>query len=74
MIYRHSSRLESSRIRRSKLIVTNLTLCGLKWADSISPQYGRLIWQFADPPELKARTINRVRTFLKAHQPSTAAR
>ena len=27
-----------------------------------------------EPPELKARTINRVRNFLKAHLPATAAR
>ena len=27
-----------------------------------------------DPPELKARTINRVRNFLKAHLPAIAAR
>jgi hypothetical protein len=26
------------------------------------------VFPWKDPPELKARTINRVRTFLKAHQ------
>jgi hypothetical protein len=32
------------------------------------------VYPWKEPPELKARTINRVRTFLKRHQPSTAAR
>ena len=27
-----------------------------------------------EPPELKARRINRVHTFLKAHQPTAAVR
>ena len=32
------------------------------------------VYPWKEPPELKARTINRVRTFLKAHQPATAMR
>ncbi|HEY2184527.1 MAG TPA: alpha/beta hydrolase [Xanthobacteraceae bacterium] len=32
------------------------------------------VYPWKEPPELKKRTINRVRTFLKAHQPVTAAR
>ena len=32
------------------------------------------VYPWKEPAELKARTINRVRTFLKRHQPSTAAR
>jgi len=32
------------------------------------------VYPWKDPPELKARTINRARTFLKRHQPMTAAR
>jgi hypothetical protein len=32
------------------------------------------VYPWKDPPELKARTINRVRNFLKAHLPVTAAR
>jgi pimeloyl-ACP methyl ester carboxylesterase len=32
------------------------------------------VYPWKDPPELKARTINRARRFLKAHLPMTAAR
>jgi pimeloyl-ACP methyl ester carboxylesterase len=41
---------------------------------SLAPRADVSVYPWKDPPELKARTINRVRTFLKAHQPSTAAR
>ena len=41
---------------------------------SLAPKADVSVYPWKDPPELKARTINRVRTFLKAHQPSTAAR
>jgi pimeloyl-ACP methyl ester carboxylesterase len=41
---------------------------------SLAPKAEVTVYPWKDPPELKARTINRVRTFLKAHQPSTAAR
>src|SRR5712671_6528878 len=41
---------------------------------SLAPNAEVSVYPWKDPPELKARTINRVRTFLKAHQPSTAAR
>ena len=41
---------------------------------SLAPKAEVSVYPWKDPPELKARTINRVRTFLKAHQPSTAAR
>jgi len=41
---------------------------------SLAPNAEVTVYPGKDPPELKARTINRVRTFLKGHQPSTAAR
>ena len=41
---------------------------------SLAPNAEVTVYPWKDPPELKARTINRARTFLKAHNPSTAAR
>ena len=41
---------------------------------SLAPRAEVTVYPWKDPPELKARTINRVRAFLMAHQPSTAAR
>jgi pimeloyl-ACP methyl ester carboxylesterase len=41
---------------------------------SLAPNAEVSVYPWKDPPELKARTINRVRTFLKAHLPVTAAR
>src|SRR6266700_712129 len=41
---------------------------------SLAPKAEVTVYPWKEPPELKARTINRVRTLLKAHQPSTAAR
>ena len=41
---------------------------------SLAPNADVSVYPWKDPPELKARTINRVRAFLKAHQPVTAAR
>jgi pimeloyl-ACP methyl ester carboxylesterase len=41
---------------------------------SLAPRAEVTVYPWKEPPELKARTINRVRAFLKAHQPSTAAR
>ncbi len=41
---------------------------------SLAPNADISVYPWKDPPELKARTINRVRSFLKAHQPATAAR
>jgi pimeloyl-ACP methyl ester carboxylesterase len=41
---------------------------------SLAPNADVSVYPWKEPPELKARTINRVRTFLKAHQPMTAAR
>src|SRR4051812_17555728 len=41
---------------------------------SLAPNTEVTVYPWKEPPELKARTINRVRTFLKAHQPVTAAR
>jgi hypothetical protein len=32
------------------------------------------VFPWKEPPELKERTINPVRSFLKAHQPATASR
>jgi hypothetical protein len=41
---------------------------------SLAPNAEITVYPWKEPPELKARTINRVRSFLKAHQPVTAAR
>jgi pimeloyl-ACP methyl ester carboxylesterase len=41
---------------------------------SLAPNAEVTVYPWANPPELKARTINRARSFLKAHQPATAAR
>jgi pimeloyl-ACP methyl ester carboxylesterase len=41
---------------------------------SLAPNAEITVYPWKEPPELKARTINRVRTFLKRHQPATAAR
>jgi pimeloyl-ACP methyl ester carboxylesterase len=41
---------------------------------SLAPNAEVTVYPWKEPPELKVRTINRVRTFLKAHQPVTAAR
>jgi len=41
---------------------------------SLAPNAEVSVYPWKDPPELKARTINRARTFLKAHLPVTAAR
>jgi hypothetical protein len=41
---------------------------------SLAPNAEVTVYPWRDPPELKERTINRVRTFLEAHQPVTASR
>src|SRR5262245_54773058 len=41
---------------------------------SLAPNAEVSVYPWKEPPELKARTVNRVRTFLKRHQPATAAR
>jgi hypothetical protein len=41
---------------------------------SLAPNADVSVYPWNKPPELKARTINRARNFLKAHQPATAAR
>jgi pimeloyl-ACP methyl ester carboxylesterase len=41
---------------------------------SLAPNADVTVYPWNNPPELKARTINRVRGFLKAHLPMTAAR
>ena len=41
---------------------------------SLAPNAEVTVYPWKDPPELKARTINRVRNFLKAHLPAIAAR
>jgi pimeloyl-ACP methyl ester carboxylesterase len=41
---------------------------------SLAPNAEVTVYPWKEPPELKARTVNRVRTFLKAHQPATAMR
>jgi hypothetical protein len=41
---------------------------------SLAPNAEVTVYPWREPPELKERTINRVRIFLKAHQPETASR
>jgi len=41
---------------------------------SLAPNAEVTVYPWANPPELKARTINRARNFLKAHLPATASR
>jgi hypothetical protein len=41
---------------------------------SLAPKAEVTVYPWKEPPELKARTIERVRSFLQAHQPVTAAR
>src|SRR5712671_1149851 len=41
---------------------------------SLAPNAEVVVYPWKDPPELKARTIKRVRSSLKAHLPITAAR
>jgi hypothetical protein len=41
---------------------------------SLAPNAEVTVYPWREPPELKERTINRLRTFLKAHQPVTATR
>jgi pimeloyl-ACP methyl ester carboxylesterase len=41
---------------------------------SLCPNAEITVFPWKEPPELKARTINRVRTFLKRHVPATAGR
>jgi pimeloyl-ACP methyl ester carboxylesterase len=41
---------------------------------SLAPNAEVTVYPWNNPPELKARTINRVRGFMKAHLPMTAAR
>ena len=41
---------------------------------SLAPNADISVYPWKDPPELKARTINRVRSFLKGRLPQTAAR
>ncbi|HEY4403616.1 MAG TPA: alpha/beta hydrolase [Xanthobacteraceae bacterium] len=41
---------------------------------SLAPNADISVYPWKDPPELKARTINRVRRFLKGHLPATTAR
>jgi len=40
---------------------------------SLAPNAEVTIYPWREPPELKERTINRVRTFLQVHQPLRAA-
>jgi pimeloyl-ACP methyl ester carboxylesterase len=41
---------------------------------SLAPKAETVVYPWKDPPELKARTIGKVRSFLRAHLPVTAAR
>jgi len=41
---------------------------------SLCPNAEVTVYPWKEPAELKARTLNRVRTFLKAHQPTSAMR
>ena len=38
------------------------------WAAAPAPDAEITVFPWKEPPELKARTINRARTFLKRHQ------
>jgi len=40
---------------------------------SLAPNAVTTVFPWREPPDLKARTINRVRTFLKSHIPMRAA-
>jgi hypothetical protein len=40
---------------------------------SLAPNAEITVFPWKEPEELKQRTINRVRTFLRAHQPMRAA-
>ena len=40
---------------------------------SLAPNAQITVFPWREPPELKERTINRVRSFLRAHQPMRAA-
>ena len=40
---------------------------------SLCPNAETTVYPWKEPPELKERTINRVRNFLRAHQPLRAA-
>jgi len=40
---------------------------------SLAPNSEITVFPWREPPELKARTINRVRTFLKSHIPMRSA-
>jgi hypothetical protein len=39
----------------------------------VAPPAEITVFPWREPPELKARTINRVRTFLKSHIPKSSA-
>ena len=41
---------------------------------SLAPNAEVTVYPWKEPPELKARTVNRVRKFLKAHVPASAVR
>jgi hypothetical protein len=41
---------------------------------SLAPNADFTVYPWTNPPELKARTINRVRTYLKSHLPVIAGR
>ena len=41
---------------------------------SLAPKAEVTVYPWKEPPELKARTINRARAFLKAHQPAASTR
>ena len=40
---------------------------------SLAPNAEITVFPWREPPDLKARTINRVRTFLKSHLPMQSA-
>jgi hypothetical protein len=40
---------------------------------SLAPNAEITVFPWREPPDLKERTIDRVRTFLRAHQPMRAA-
>ena len=59
------------------MVATSPISSGWEWTSievaSLAPNAEITVFPWREPPELLARTINRVRTFLRAHQPMRAA-
>jgi len=55
------------------LATADLLFLGWRWHRDTAPNAEITVFPWREPPELKARTINRVRTFLKSHVPMRSA-